>query len=108
MGLVGLDFEAFKDRMTFTLSGGEMRKVALVSVLALKPQILLLDEPTAGLDPHSRSEIIAALQHLGTQGMGLVLSTHLMEDVAELTTDMTVLRKGRTTLAGPVVRYSGS
>ena len=102
MELVGLDFDAFKDRMTFTLSGGEMRKVALASVLALKPQILLLDEPTAGLDPHSRGEIIAALQHLGAQGMGLVLSSHQMEDVAELTADMTVLRKGLNVLAGAV------
>ena len=102
MELVGLEFNAFKDRMTFTLSGGEMRKVALASVLALKPHILLLDEPTAGLDPHSRGEIIAALQCLAAQGMGLVLSSHQMEDVAELTADMTVLRKGRTVLAGPV------
>jgi len=101
MELVGLNFEAFKDRLTFTLSGGEMRKVALASVLALKPHILLLDEPTAGLDPRSRGEIVAALQRLTAQGMGLVLSSHQMEDVAELTADMTVLRKGRTVLAGP-------
>ncbi len=100
METVGLNFEAFKDRLTFTLSGGEKRKVALASILAIKPRILLLDEPTAGLDPHSRKEIIASLKQLSAQGMELVLSSHQMEDVAELAADITTFRKGRSVFSG--------
>jgi energy-coupling factor transporter ATPase len=100
MQQVGLDFEAFKDRLTDTLSGGEKRKVALASILAIKPRILLLDEPTAGLDPRSRSEVIDALKMLAHQGMELVFSSHQMEDVAELAVDVTAFRKGRTVETG--------
>jgi energy-coupling factor transport system ATP-binding protein len=100
MDTVGLDFDAFKDRLTFTLSGGEKRKAALASILANKPRILLLDEPTAGLDPRSRGEIIASLKQLSAQGMGLVLSSHQMEDVAELAADITTFRKGRSEFSG--------
>ncbi len=70
MGLVGLDFEGFKDRLTFALSGGEKRKVALASILALRPAVLLLDEPTAGLDPASRHELLAQLRRFGQEGDG--------------------------------------
>lgn len=100
METVGLSFEEFKDRLTFTLSGGEKRKTALASILAIKPQILLLDEPTAGLDPRSRTEIIAGLKQLSQQGMGLVLSSHQMEDVAELAADVTTFRKGHSEFTG--------
>jgi energy-coupling factor transporter ATPase len=107
MEWVGLGFDDFKDRLTFTLSGGEKRKVALASLLALKPGILLLDEPTAGLDPHSRGEILAALTRLGEQGMGLVLSSHQMEDVAELAADVTAFRKGSSVFNGPAGEIFG-
>lgn len=100
MELVGLDFEAFKDRLTHTLSGGEKRKVALASALALHPQILLLDEPTAGLDPRSRGQIMAALISLTGEGMDLVLSSHQMEDIAVLAADVTAFRKGCDVLQG--------
>lgn len=100
MEQVGLDFEAFKDRLTYTLSGGEKRKAALASVLALKPQILLLDEPTAGLDPRSRKDILASLQKMVAGGLNLVLSSHQMEDVAALAADVTAFRKGRTAISG--------
>ena len=101
MDMVGLDFDGFKDRFTYALSGGEKRKVALASILALKTKILLLDEPTAGLDPHSRKEIMSRLKDLGKQGMGMVLSSHQMEDVADLAADITAFRKGRSVFDGP-------
>ena len=62
MELVGLDFEKFKDRLTYTLSGGEKRKVALASVLALNPAVLLLDEPLAGMDPLSHRELLSQVE----------------------------------------------
>ncbi len=102
MSLVGLDFEAFKDRLTFTLSGGERRKVALASILALQPHVLLLDEPTAGLDPGSRREVLAHLRALMAEGMTVVLSSHQMEDLAALTQRLTVLDQGTTVLSGSV------
>jgi energy-coupling factor transport system ATP-binding protein len=102
MNLVGLDFDTFKDRFTFALSGGEQRKVALASVLALRPEILLLDEPTAGLDPASKSELMAHLGELQHSGITLVLSSHEMEDVATLTERVSVLSKGTVTLDGSV------
>ncbi|MFP4394228.1 MAG: energy-coupling factor transporter ATPase [Anaerolineales bacterium] len=102
MSLVGLDFEAFKDRLTFTLSGGERRKVALASILALQPHVLLLDEPTAGLDPGSRREVLAHLRALMAEGMTVALSSHQMEDLAALTQRLTVLDQGTTELAGSV------
>jgi len=102
MELTGLDFEAFKDRPSFSLSGGEQRKVALACILAIQPQYLLLDEPTAGLDPRAHREILTSLGHLQAGGVELVVSSHRMEDLAELTQDLTVLRKGRCVIDGPV------
>jgi energy-coupling factor transport system ATP-binding protein len=98
MELVGMGFTAFKDRFTFALSGGEKRKVALASILALRPAVLLLDEPTAGLDPASHREVLAHLQRLKETGITLVLSSHQMEDVAALTGHVTVLDAGRSVL----------
>jgi len=97
MEMVGLGFEDFKDRLTFTLSGGERRKVALASTLALKPRILLLDEPLAGLDPASRKAMLVHLAELRQQaGVTLVLSSHQMEDVAALAQGALVLSNGRS------------
>jgi energy-coupling factor transporter ATPase len=107
MEMVGLDFEAFKDRFTFTLSGGERRKVALASMLAMHPQTLLLDEPTAGLDPLSRRETLRSLKELHSQGITQVLSSHYMEDVAELCDAVTVIHAGQTLLAGPGAEVFG-
>lgn len=101
MALVGLDFDAFKDRLTFALSGGERRKVALASVLALQPAILLLDEPTAGLDPVSRRKLLAHFQALRATGMTLVVSSHRMEDLARMAETLTVMDEGVSVLHGP-------
>jgi energy-coupling factor transport system ATP-binding protein len=102
MEQVGLDFDSYKDRFTFGLSGGERKKVALASTLARRPEVLLLDEPMAGLDPRSRGELLAALRRLIATGMTLVLSTHQMEDLAALAQRVTVMSKGRDALNGPV------
>jgi energy-coupling factor transport system ATP-binding protein len=95
MFLVGLDFDTYKDRFTFTLSGGEQRKTAIASILALAPQILLLDEPTAGMDPISRRELTGHLSELRNRGRTLVLSSHQMDDVSQLTGQAALLNDGR-------------
>ena len=100
MQTVGLDFESFKDRFTSTLSGGERRKVALASVLAGQPQILLLDEPLAGLDPHSRNEITNQLTELKKKRITLVISTHQLEGAVELVDTLTVMANGRDLAQG--------
>lgn len=100
MELVGLDFEQFKDRLTNTLSGGERRKVGLAGVLALRPTVLLLDEPTAGLDPATRADLLERLSVLHSEGVTLVLSTHNMDDVASLADRVYVLQNGHVALNG--------
>ncbi len=107
MALVGLDFAAFKDRLLFSLSGGERRKVALASILALQPAILLLDEPTAGLDPRSHDEIMAKLAGLQAAGKTLVVSSHRMEDLAELAGALTLFDEGRVLASGPLFEVFG-
>jgi len=94
MNMVGMDFEIFKDRMTFALSGGEKRKVALASTLVLNPTLLLLDEPTAGLDPVARNEILHQMKTLHNHGKTLVVSSHQLEDLALLTDHVTLLSEG--------------
>ncbi len=95
MSQVSLDFDEFKDRMTFALSGGEKRKVALASTLVLNPSLLLLDEPTAGLDPIARREILGQMVRVHNEGKTLVVSSHQLEDLALLTDHVTLLSKGR-------------
>jgi energy-coupling factor transport system ATP-binding protein len=95
MTLVGLDFDTFKDRMTFALSGGERRKVALASTLVLDPTLLLLDEPTAGLDPFARQDILNKMKLMHKKGKTLVVSSHQLEDLALLTDRVTLLSQGR-------------
>jgi len=102
MELVGLDFEAFKDRLVFALSGGEKRKVALAATLALRPQVLLLDEPTAGLDPAAHLEVLGRLATLQAEGMTTVLSSHRMNDLAALAGRLAVFEKGTVIREGPV------
>jgi len=102
MELAGLPF-ADKDRLTLELSQGERRQLALAGVLALQPQILTLDEPTAGLDPQARQNLIRTLREWRVQpNHALVLASHNMEDIAELATQVTVLVAGQVTLRGSV------
>jgi len=103
MEAVGLPFEAFKDRLTFTLSGGERRKAALAGVLAMRPTALLLDEPTAGLDPHGRRELLARLRQWQTdRGLTVVVSSHNMDDLVALVRHVEVLRAGGQMLRGAI------
>ena len=101
METVGLGFEEFKDRMTFSLSGGEMRKVAIAGVLALEPRILIFDEPTCGLDPATAGEFLAKIRELRDQGeVTVILVSHDMESVAQLADRIYVIVQGRTVLEG--------
>jgi energy-coupling factor transport system ATP-binding protein len=100
MQLVGLDFETFKDRLTYRLSGGEKRKVALAATLALQPKVLVLDEPTAGLDPASRRNLHDTLRGFQRDGIEMILSSHSMGDIAELATNLTIMAKGRALRTG--------
>lgn len=101
MEMVGLGFEEFKDRLTFSLSGGEMRKVAIAGVLALEPKILILDEPTCGLDPGTSRELLCRIRELhDNQGVTIILVSHNMEDVAQLADRIYVLVDGQTVLDG--------
>ncbi|MGH2379228.1 MAG: energy-coupling factor transporter ATPase [Candidatus Limnocylindria bacterium] len=100
---VGLGFEDFKDRYTFGLSGGEMRRVALAGVLALEPELLVLDEPTAGLDPRGRRQLLDSLRAVHAEGgMALVIVSHDMDVVGEMARRVWVLAGGRTVMRGDV------
>ena len=99
--IVGLNAEHFKDRSPFSLSGGEMRKVAIAGVLAMKPKILVLDEPTAGLDALGRQEILSYLKYLHQKmGLTIVLVSHNMDEVASLATRIVILNEGETISSG--------
>ncbi len=101
MGAVGLPFEAFKDRPLYSLSGGEKRRVALAGVLAIKPEILVLDEPTAGLDPQGHQDIVERITTLQRDwGTTLVIVSHNMEEIARLCDRVYVLANGKTILSG--------
>ncbi|CCQ93514.1 energizing coupling factor of ABC influx transporter (ATP-binding protein) [[Clostridium] ultunense Esp] len=95
MELVELDFETLKDRSPFELSGGQKRRVAIAGVLAMKPKVLILDEPTAGLDPRGRDEILGRLETLYQEGITIILVSHSMEDIAKLVNRIVVMHRGK-------------
>ena len=97
--LVGLP-EEFHGQNPFDLSGGQMRRVAIAGILAMQPDILVLDEPTAGLDPQGRKELMSLFKQLHLSGMTIVLVTHLMDDVADYATAVNVVEKGHLVLSG--------
>jgi energy-coupling factor transport system ATP-binding protein len=104
---VGLDPEAFGARSPFTLSGGEMRRVALAGVLAMKPAALILDEPTAGLDPRGKRELLERIGALHRRGMTLAVVTHSMDEVVGVARRVVVMHAGRVvTDATPAEVYS--
>ena len=97
--LVGLP-EEFHGQNPFDLSGGQMRRVAIAGILAMQPDILVLDEPTAGLDPQGRKELMSLFKELHLSGMTIVLVTHLMDDVADYATAVNVMEKGQLVFSG--------
>ncbi|NLE77886.1 MAG: energy-coupling factor transporter ATPase [Chloroflexi bacterium] len=99
--MVGLGFEEFKDRYTFSLSGGEMRKAAMAGVLALRPKALILDESTSGVDPRSRKELLSRINDLHIKyGLTLIFVSPNMEDMAGLVDRVFVIDDGRTVMSG--------
>jgi energy-coupling factor transport system ATP-binding protein len=100
MESVGLGFDAFKDRLTNMLSGGERRRAALAGVFALRPQVLVADEPTAGLDPQARADVLQVFRRLHVGGTTLVLTSHRMDDIAALCQRVTALDGGRVIASG--------
>jgi energy-coupling factor transport system ATP-binding protein len=101
MAFVGLDQEKFGKRSPFRLSAGQMRRVAIAGVIALEPDYLILDEPSAGLDPRGRDEIFAEIVKLQqSTGIGVLLISHNMEEVARLVSRLIVLQHGEVLLDG--------
>ena len=99
LALVGID-ESLFERSPFELSGGQMRRVAIAGILAMEPSILVLDEPTAGLDPIGRKELMDLFKKLHQDGITIVLVTHLMDDVAEFADQVYVMEKGKLVKGG--------
>jgi energy-coupling factor transport system ATP-binding protein len=101
MEMVGLDFDKFKNRFTFSLSGGEMRKVAIAGILALQPKVLILDESTTGVDPRGRKELMARILDLRRKhGVTLIFVSPNMEEVASMVDRIYVIDDGRTVMGG--------
>ena len=103
MEMVGLDYNEYKDKSPFDLSGGQKRRVAIAGVIAMNPKTLILDEPTAGLDPKGRDDILTQIKKLhDNYGMTIILVSHSMEDVANIADKVIVMNNGSVELQGPI------
>lgn len=101
MELVKLSYDDLKDRSPFDLSGGQRRRVAIAGVLAMKPEILILDEPTASLDPRGRDEILEQIKIFHQEfGLTIILVSHSMEDIGRLVNRIIVMDGGKIALTG--------
>ena len=101
IGLVGLDYEEIKDLSPFELSGGMKRRVAIAGVIAMDPKILILDEPTAGLDPSAHRDVLAMVRRIHDEmGIILIFVSHNMADIAALSDKVIVLSEGAIALRG--------
>ncbi|CEQ27026.1 energy-coupling factor transporter ATPase [Paraclostridium sordellii] len=101
MEAVGLDYDVFKDKSPFELSGGQKRRVAIAGVIAMNPEVLILDEPTAGLDPKGRDEIFELIKMLHDEkNMTIILSSHSMDDMAKLVKNIIVMNAGKVEFMG--------
>ena len=101
MELVGLSYKDYKDVSPFALSGGQMRRVAIAGVLAMRPKYLVLDEPAAGLDPRGRDELMSTIQKLHKKWkLTIVFVSHSMEDIARLADNLLVMQTGKLRAVG--------
>lgn len=101
MDFVGLDYNTYAERSPFRLSGGQMRRVAIAGVIAIHPQYLILDEPSAGLDPIGRREIFSEIQRWHTEKhVTVILVSHNMEDISQMASRLLVLSHGKIQLDG--------
>ena len=101
IGLVGLDYEEIRDLSPFELSGGMKRRVAIAGVIAMDPKILILDEPTAGLDPSAHRDILAMVRRIHEEmGIILIFVSHNMADIAEMSDKVMVMCEGKIALEG--------
>lgn len=101
MRRVALDYDELHERSVFELSGGQMRRVAIAGVLAMEPQVLVLDEPCAGLDPRGREEILSLIRDLHREaGTTIVMVSHSMDDVASLAERVIVMNHGEVVMDG--------
>lgn len=101
MEMVGLDYDKYKDVSPFELSGGQKRRVAIAGVIAMEPKVLILDEPTAGLDPKGREDILVQIKKLHDEyKMTIILVSHSMEDVGKLAKRIVVMNHGKVALQG--------
>ena len=101
MKFAGIDYEMFAERSPFRLSGGQQRRVAIAGVIAMHPDFLILDEPSAGLDPVGRREIFSRIRSWYEKGIfSVILVSHNMDDIARLATRLLVMHEGRIILDG--------
>ena len=101
MEWVHLDYDRYAQRSPFELSGGQMRRVAIAGVLAMESKVLILDEPTAGLDPRGRDRILDMVKQLHAQGgVTVIMVSHSMDDISRLATRLIVMNKGRLVADG--------
>lgn len=101
MKFAGLDYDTFGGRSPFRLSGGQQRRVAIAGVIAMHPDFLILDEPSAGLDPIGRREIFSRIQSWYQKGVfSVILVSHNMDDIARLATRLLVMHKGHLVMDG--------
>lgn len=101
MKFAGIDYEMFAERSPFRLSGGQQRRVAIAGVIAMHPDFLILDEPSAGLDPVGRREIFSRIRSWYEKGVfSVILVSHNMDDIARLATRLLVMHEGRIILDG--------
>lgn len=99
--LVGLDYEEIKDRSPFELSGGQKRRVAIAGVVAMRPEVLILDEPTAGLDPKAHRDVLTMVEEVHRRtGNITILVSHNMADIARLCDKVVVIDSGKLVTAG--------
>lgn len=106
MDFVELDYEEYKDKSPFLLSGGQMRRVAIAGIIALKPKYLVLDEPTAGLDPRLKQNLLQKVKKLHQkEKMTIIMVSHNMDDIALLADKVAIMRQGKLMIYGEHVKF---